>query len=78
MKGKPAEWLHKYGAKMHFNTIRIQESELVNLNQIGSESDDSEIDQVQERSGDMIDEIEEESSNHNIVSFFNFQPFIIY
>lgn len=42
MKGKPAKWLHQYGAKMHFNTIKMAESELRHLNQIGSQSEDLE------------------------------------
>ena len=32
MKGKPAEWLHRYGAKMHFNTIKVSEQDLLSYN----------------------------------------------
>ena len=27
--GKPLTWVHKYGAKMHFNTIKIPGAELL-------------------------------------------------
>ena len=28
MKKRPTEWMHKYGVKMHFNTIKMKECEL--------------------------------------------------
>ena len=44
LKGKPALWLHRFGAKMLFNTIIVNQNSMQELTDSVSNKDDDQMD----------------------------------